>query len=251
MNNLTRKEPARTTNQAGLVSFIGHLGKFALIGLLVALLLGFVFGWLSLIVLNNTWAGQERDFQFWLHNFTSLPLDLLFGFATTVGGIEGTLVMAAILFLILLYKRQFGWAALVFITEGGGILLNTIFKDFFHRARPELWESSPGINRPLSYSFPSGHATMSMCFFGLLIYLGFHFFQRPLWRWWWAVLMLVLIMLVGLSRIYFGVHYPTDVLGGYILGGFWLLSLIGGTNLHLSQKKQITTAAISPDRPGG
>ncbi len=105
----------------------------------------------------------------------------------------------------------------------GEIILETSTKDLFHRARPESFFNVP---LPHSYSYPSGHALGSFCFYGALAFVGSRYFAAN--KKWIAYLFAAWIVgLIGFSRIYLGVHYPTDVIGGYLLGAAWLSFLSG------------------------
>ncbi len=100
---------------------------------------------------------------------------------------------------------------------------NTILKSVFHRARPQtLYAHSMKIK---SYSFPSGHAYGGLVFYGLLAYLAYKYLPQP----WNIVLMILLVLLVftiGLSRIYLGAHFPSDVTAGWVLGAITLALII-------------------------
>jgi undecaprenyl-diphosphatase len=72
-------------------------------------------------------------------------------------------------------------------------------------------------------SFPSGHAIMSMTFYGLLIYIFNHSVEHPALRIILCGLLVVLVLLIGFSRVYLRVHYASDVLAGFIIGFLWLL----------------------------
>ena len=107
------------------------------------------------------------------------------------------------------------------ITGAGAVGLNMLLKQIFARDRPQLWERAVEVK---FYSFPSGHAMISMVVYGLLGYfLGARF---PKQRWLIYGLTVVLIAGIGLSRLYLGVHWPTDVIAGYIAGFVWLLACI-------------------------
>lgn len=125
-------------------------------------------------------------------------------------------VLAAIFFQK--NKEKFSYF-IVYSTLGAGIL-NQIFKFFFHRPRPEF-----GIIPVSGLSFPSGHATLAAAFYGGLIYIiAKSKIKAPLKIILSAVLF-SLILIIGVSRIYLGVHYASDILGGYLVGGLWLLIL--------------------------
>lgn len=104
-----------------------------------------------------------------------------------------------------------------------GLGLSTILKYSVHRARPgTLYVTKMRIK---SYSFPSGHAFGSIVLYGLLAIMAKHYLPTP-----WGLIAMVgaggLILLIGLSRIYLGAHFPTDVIGGWILGGLTLALII-------------------------
>ena len=103
----------------------------------------------------------------------------------------------------------------------GGALINNILKIYFHRVRPEWehWVIAHG------FSFPSGHSIISTAFYGMLGYLIWvHLKEQGKPANYVFIITSVIIVCIGLSRIYLGVHYATDVLGGFTVGGIWLLS---------------------------
>ncbi|HET8762427.1 MAG TPA: phosphatase PAP2 family protein [Gemmatimonadales bacterium] len=132
-------------------------------------------------------------------------------------------LLAAAVFLARGWRRG---ALLVVVTLAGAWLLDTGLKQLFARARPEpFYDFYPA---PASYSFPSGHALFSVCFFGGLAVLLSHRIngrvaQGAVW-----LLAAIVILLIGSSRVYLGVHYPTDVVGGYAVGLAWVTAVALG-----------------------
>jgi membrane-associated phospholipid phosphatase len=124
---------------------------------------------------------------------------------------------------ILVYRNEMSTALVLAIGLSGSWLLNGIFKSFFRRRRPDLWASP---NRPMDYSYPSGHAMSAISFYGLLAADLTHCLSVPLGI--TATLAAVLSLGVGFSRMYFGVHWPTDVLSGWVAGGIWLGACLQG-----------------------
>jgi undecaprenyl-diphosphatase len=130
---------------------------------------------------------------------------------------------------VLVYRDEAVAALVLAIALSGSWLLNSIFKSLFRRKRPDLWASS---KRPMDYSYPSGHSMSAISFYGLLAADLTHCLSIPLGL--TAPLATALTLGVGFSRIYLGVHWPTDVLSGWIAGGIWLgaclygLAQIGG-----------------------
>ncbi len=91
--------------------------------------------------------------------------------------------------------------------------LNQFLKFFFQRPRPEEYR----LISESGYSFPSGHAMVSMAFYGLLIYIVYKYVKNVYLKYGLMVILFMLILFIGISRIYLGVHYTSDVLGGYLL----------------------------------
>lgn len=103
-----------------------------------------------------------------------------------------------------------------------GILLNLILKSFFQRPRPEYL---PLIHEN-SFSFPSGHAMNGLVFYLVLTYFVFRETGNKKLSYFILFVSMNLILLIGISRIYLGVHYPTDVIAGYVAGFLWFVSAI-------------------------
>jgi undecaprenyl-diphosphatase len=133
---------------------------------------------------------------------------------------------AAAVFLIRGWRRG---AVLVLVTVGGAGALNLGLKTLFGRARPEAFFDQYPV--PESFSFPSGHALFAACFFGGLAVLASHRLNSRVAEIVVWLICLSLILLIGVSRIYLGVHYPTDVLGGFAVGVVWVMSVALGDRL--------------------
>ena len=99
------------------------------------------------------------------------------------------------------------------------LMLMLLLKNLFRRKRP----LAPLLKAARGRSFPSGHAIMAVTFFGLIIYIIFQAVQNDLLAAMQAGIFVVLILLIGFSRIYLRVHYTSDVLAGFIIGLIWLL----------------------------
>lgn len=97
---------------------------------------------------------------------------------------------------------------LVFITQGSYFLVD-IIKSFICRERPCIHDG---------YSFPSGHSSTSMCFYGIVIYLIMKYTKSPFWRYLLSTIFGIIIFMIALSRLWLNVHYPTDVIAGLFFG---------------------------------
>lgn len=135
------------------------------------------------------------------------------------------LIISGILILLIWLMRHHREAVISAATAIGVELLDFVTKVTVRRARPPV--ELVLVSRKLSsFSFPSGHVSFYTGFFGFLLYLSYHELKAS---WQRTLLMLVfggLIVLVGPSRVYLGEHWPSDVLGGYILGGLGLIVAI-------------------------
>lgn len=162
----------------------------------------------------NPVAEFDRALSLWIHAHAQPWLDRLMSVITD-GGYWLTLLIVTLAgagFLWLRQQRR--WEAVwLLITFSLSRLLDPALKLVFQRARPELWEVAA---RPTSYSFPSGHALSSMMVYGVLAYLLAQLY--PQWRWYYWLGAALWIFLIGFSRVYLGVHWPSDVLGGFALG---------------------------------
>ena len=96
---------------------------------------------------------------------------------------------------------------------------NLILKQIINRARP----TAEHLVEVKTLSYPSGHAMMSMAFYGFLIYLVHYFKLSKTATWLLTILLTILILSIGMSRIYLGVHFPTDIAGGFIAGFIWVI----------------------------
>ena len=101
----------------------------------------------------------------------------------------------------------------------GSSFFNTLLKWIFHRARPTIHP----IIQETGYSFPSGHSMVSFVMYGMLTYFLVLFFVKRSAKIITIIFFSVLVLFIGLSRIYLGVHYPSDVIAGFSAGGTWLV----------------------------
>jgi undecaprenyl-diphosphatase len=130
----------------------------------------------------------------------------------------GLTVFAVAGFLLLqgLWRR----ALFVTIASLGGWFINEALKELFQRARPDI---VPHLREVMTMSFPSGHAMQSAVVYLTLGALSMHIAQRRLTKFFCMSVAMLATALVGASRVYLGVHYPTDVLAGWLIGLSWAL----------------------------
>ncbi len=205
------------------------MAGFAFIGIVGAVIFGKLFEELSESIFRKQSAQMDKSFSLWVHRHANPILDVIFRFFTLIGGIFSVTILTGIGFRVLLWRKHPHAAWLLILGVGGGVTIDQILKFFFRRLRPQLWVSTEP--RLKSYSFPSGHATVTFCLCGILSWVGYKFIRQPYAFTAWVILMGFWTVMVGLSRVYRGVHYLTDVVGGFICGGFWLTLLLSGISI--------------------
>ncbi|MEW6126389.1 MAG: phosphatase PAP2 family protein [Acidobacteriota bacterium] len=132
-------------------------------------------------------------------------------------------VIIASIFLRMLKRKPEAFICLVGVSAIATV--NQLMKIVIGRPRPsgELVNVFSGVDH---HSFPSGHTIFFTVFFGFLLFLTYVFRLRPVYRWILTLLFGGMIALIGLSRVYLGAHWPSDVIGGYIVGSLWLAVMI-------------------------
>ncbi|WP_053375926.1 phosphatase PAP2 family protein [Paenibacillus sp. FJAT-27812] len=194
-------------SRAFLLSLIGAIG-FALIAI---------------------WVGDKRIDNFdrmiisKIQGAESAGLTALMKLFTFIGSgvIVSVLAIAMLVVLIKLHERRlllFYGGVLI-----GSALLNSVLKSIFHRLRPTLHR----IIEVNGYSFPSGHSMAAFTFYGIITFLLWKHIPNVYARVALIAVGSILILAIGISRIYLGVHYPSDIVGGYLASGTWLAASIG------------------------
>jgi len=203
-----------------LRSSVGHLRPVALVRLLLGILLPLlIVGALGDDILEQQRFAFESPFMLWLHAHSTPALDRLAIILAYVGGYQVIAPISAVLAFIL-WKRSYLSARFFVTAVLGAAVLNGVMKFAFHRPRPELW---PRLIQESGASFPSGHSMYSAAFVTALILLAWN----TKVRWLALVLGTLFTLIVGWSRVNLGVHYPTDVLAGWLTGVAWVLGVYG------------------------
>ena len=206
-----------------------------IIGLLTAAAALLLFTWLGREILEGEVLAFDDRLRTLLHDVASPRLTTIMRAASLYGGpavlIPAGLVAAAA-FLVKGWRRG---ALLAVVTLAGAGLLNLLLKFSFARVRPASFFDYP---LPGSPSFPSGHALYAASVFGglaVLLTARIRSLLLQLAIWFVAT---ALILLVGLSRVYLGVHYPSDVLAGYAIGVVWVTAVAFGDRLARHRRRR-------------
>ncbi len=209
---------------------LGHhlsrwIGQTLTVGLALGLLLSLGVILLFSKIAEDVAEGESRAFDtavlLWIN--AHFP-DWLYGpmlVVTTLGYYWFVLPLLAVATVLFYRKRRRISAVLLPVATLGGMVLTTVLKSVFERARPDLFESGYTAS---FYSFPSGHATIAVGFYGTLTLL-LAMRLAGLRRWAVVALGTALVLLIGFSRLYLGVHYPTDVLAGFLAAPLWISAI--------------------------
>ncbi|OAQ38106.1 hypothetical protein A5893_14980 [Pedobacter psychrophilus] len=169
--------------------------------------------------------------------YRSAHLNIIMKYITFVGDLFGYLILCIILGLFFYFKKNWRVSleiTLVLVLASG---LNVFLKNVISRPRPL-------INRIVYanfYSFPSGHAMSAIVFYGFISYLCLILLKK-LWQKVMIVLFcVVMIFAIGISRIYLGVHYPSDILAGYLAGTAWLMFCLVILNVLTLRKTRLNS----------
>jgi len=140
-----------------------------------------------------------------------------------------------LIFYFVVVTKQ-NWFSIRVITIAiSSLVLMLLLKQLFQRKRP----LSPLLRAAKGLSFPSGHAIMAVTFYGLLLYILLHTIEIDWLKYLLTGLLVLLIVLIGFSRVYLRVHYASDVLAGFIIGLFWLtisLSVLNSLEHYVKSK---------------
>jgi undecaprenyl-diphosphatase len=153
-----------------------------------------------------------------LHAMATPTLDRFFVLMTRLGYQWGVVPLDLIVVVSLALRRRFRDGLFFSLAVIGSVVLNIVAKNYFARLRPDLWLS---LTPETTYSFPSGHAMGSATLGMALIIL----YWPTRWRWPTMVASLVFVFLVGVSRVYLGVHYPSDILAGWSAAIAWVFGI--------------------------
>jgi undecaprenyl-diphosphatase len=149
-----------------------------------------------------------------IHTTTQPRLDVFATTLTKFGVFWGVFPVATVISLVLLSRRP--WRSLVYLSTTllGSIVINRTAKVVLHRVRPHLW-ASPAPE--LDYGFPSGHAMSSMTLVAALVILTW----GTRWCWFVSIFGSLFVLAIGWTRLYLGVHYPSDILSGWMVSVAW------------------------------
>ena len=191
------------------------------VGLLIAGFAIWVFAQIADEVVEKETTTTDTQILQAIRRLHTPLLDQIMVGITFLGQPSVLVVLSISLGIWLLFQRRRSEATTLAIAAIGAAGLNYWLKELFARDRPALWDRVVDVRY---YSFPSGHAMVSVVMYGLIGYLIAKTFPR--WRVLIFILTVSLVVAIGFSRLYLGVHWPTDIAAGYAAGLVWLIACI-------------------------
>ncbi|MGB8956037.1 MAG: phosphatase PAP2 family protein [Tumebacillaceae bacterium] len=177
-----------------------------------------------LSVQGNGFDGADQAMMAFVHGLRSDGLTPVATFLSWFGDAMMNIVLAVVALAVLyMVFKQRSELVLFVAAVGGSVILNTVLKHIIMRARP--LESAIAMED--GFAFPSGHSMAAVALYGTLTYLLWKHVPARAGRVLMLLVSLLMIEGIGWSRVYLGVHYPSDVIGGYLMSAAWLLAVIG------------------------
>lgn len=207
--------------------------RAAILGSLAAAVLALLlFSWLAEEVFEGGAVRFDDAVRAWVHQFASPSLTSAMVVISALGSqvLAVAVVIALVIFLRLKWRRAAIW---LLLTVACGLVLELTLKYAYHRPRPAPFFGAV----PHTYSFPSGHSLMSFCIYGVLAGLLSHRIRSAAVRIMVWILAAALVAAIGVSRIYLGMHYPSDVIAGYLAAAVWVSALLAAD--HVRKRKRL------------
>ena len=216
------------------------------LGLFLASLWIFIYTARKIFIIKDQTLDNFRNY---LDPLEGPMMNKVMYFFTYLGKHEFLIPANLILIAYYLFIKKHKWYSIkipaIAITS---LLLMFGLKNFFGRSRP----GDPLLEDVHGLSFPSGHALMAVTFYGLLIYIIFKHVENKNIKWASIIFLLLLIFTIGFSRIYFNVHYTSDVIAGFAMGFLWLVIGVYALNfLEKFSKRKVSPVVQEPQVPIG
>ena len=221
---IEREQPALAPSPSLRAAILGSLAAAVL-----ALLL---FTWLAEEVFEGDAMRFDDAVRAWVHQFASPTLTSAMVVISALGSqaLAVVVIIAFVIFLRLKWRRAAIW---LLFTVACGLVLELTLKYAFHRPRPAPFFGAV----PHTYSFPSGHSLMSFCIYGVLAGLLSHRLRSAAVRIVVWIAAAALVAAIGVSRIYLGVHYPSDVIAGYLAAAVWVSALLAADRVRKRKRR--------------
>jgi membrane-associated phospholipid phosphatase len=214
------------------------------VALLISIVVGIIIGSLALngfleltdrLRQENLGPFDEKVTSF-IYNYRSEKMTNFVTVITDMGDVLAySIIIVAVAIWFLIDKRSIRWLIQSFIILTSTSLLNILIKHYISRPRPDI---DMRLVEASSYSYPSGHSMCALAFYGFLIYLAYKKVEHKWIKFLAFIFLPLLILGIGASRVYLGVHFPSDVIAGFAAGLFWLVFVILLVNIFRFYRKR-------------
>lgn len=212
-------KPSTNTDSEEIRRSVTLFSKEFLVAILVFISLISFFVLVKLILIDQNEA-FDREIYALIEPHTNETTSRIMVIYSWIGGTRFMLPANILLICYFLFVRKDHWRSIKFgVIALSSVLVMHLLKWLFNRPRPLI----PLLEPAYGLSFPSGHAMTSITFFGLFIYLTSKYVKNIFWKVLLIIFLLSFIVIIGYSRVYLRVHYPSDVLAGYCMGTIWLI----------------------------
>ena len=194
----------------------------------------FIFIHISIELTENELIFLDNKIYYTVAGFISYKMTRIFRFITRFG--SGEVILPLWIFTLLLFKNK---RKIILSTVNliNIVMINQIFKFLFERPRPTVFR----LAEASGFSFPSGHSMVSLAFYGFFLYLLWKTDYTDVLKWIATVAIITLIVLIGVSRIYLGVHFSSDVLAGFSLSMAYLIIFTHFVEKFIYEKNKLST----------
>lgn len=195
------------------------LRLYLIIAFIISVICVIGFALVSLLISDHQIIGFDRTIISAVQGLESPGLTSVMKFFTFIGSTKFVIILSVFLifFLYMVLKHRLELILFVAAVMGTAII-NQLLKQFFHRARPDFHR----LIEIGGYSFPSGHAMSAFTVYVMISFLLWRHISSRAGRSILLFFSVIMILIIGISRIYLGVHYPSDIIGGYLASGVWV-----------------------------
>jgi undecaprenyl-diphosphatase len=186
---------------------------------IISILSFLVFSFLAIIISAKKILQFDNTIISFVQGLESPGLTSIMKLFSIIGDTPAVIVLSLVVLLFLYVVLKHRSELVLFVVAlSGSAILNLLLKYFFQRARPEIHR----LVEIEGYSFPSGHAMNACTVYTIIAFLLWHNIATKSGRTILIFISAVMILSIGISRIYLGVHYPSDIIGGYLASGTWI-----------------------------
>ena len=177
------------------------------------IILVIVFITIAMLVCLDTTKVFDTTITNFIHRNISGEIHKILEVITFIGGVKFLPFLVIFICLVLVLKKKENYAELLLFNFLLSTIVYVVLKNIIQRPRPSIFL----FIKETGYSFPSGHATNNMAFYGMLIYLAYKTIKNKKLKILTITLLSLWILIMGTTRIYFNVHYPSDIVAGFVL----------------------------------